>query len=545
MNSVTATSREVNSFVHEETLPLKSTDVHSYDTIEEDRLKGVTSILDESNDISTTYFQLLRDNVNYRYYWLSYVANHMGEWMTYLASISLIQDITLRNSIGNTTDRVNTLISILILVKLLPNVFFMPLGGVLADQYDRRKVQVTLDLTCSLLVLLFLTAAYCESIILLYLATFLQECFSGLYIPSNSAMLPMLANDSDSELQKATTLSGLTWSLMAAIGSSTGGLLVAVFGVQGCFMIDSLTYLISATLLAYRVEGTFVATEEEKKKQKKRASSITITRTTTNGCAVNNGGSDVFWTNAEFHAAIQHEEHQCIVDGGTDDDGDLTPEQQSQWSMFLYGLRFAFVDSPMVGCYALLKGTAALAFGATDVLNVSFSARGTEDNPSLTSFKLGALFGCVGIGCIIGSVLCDMLVALSRPLTIVRLCLTGFLLISLGCLTMGLFPDHFVCICLSGVVRSTGSSLVWINSVLLLQKYSPPILLGRVQSIDVASALLGEAISAMGGGLLMDNAGISPEQLSILLACISIGWFVFWSPFLACKTPKVPFSSDS
>jgi hypothetical protein len=357
-------------------------------------------------------------------------------------------------------------------------------------------------------------------------------------------MLPMLASGSEAELQKATTLSGLSWSLMAAIGSSTGGLLVALFGVKGCFCIDSMTYLTSAALLAYRVQGTFLPTEEETKR-KRRASSITVRRRTSiNGCSGNNGTTELIWGSSELHAAIEHEEQEFLVENGNHDDTDLIVVEQNHWFMFLYGLRFAFVESPFVGCYALLKGTAALAFGATDVLNVSFSTRGTENNPQLTSFKLGALFGCVGIGCIIGSVLCDKLVSLSRPLRIVRLCLLGFLLISLGCLTMGLFPDYFVFICLSGVVRSTGSSLVWINSVLLLQKYSPPILLGRVQSIDFASALFGEAVSAMGGGLLMDNAGVTPEQLSILLACISLGWFIFWSPFLAFKTPKEPYSSS-
>lgn len=531
---------------------------YEYDAIVDESVpqEGPSAILSNEDDLSSiTYLELLRDNSNYRYYWLSYVANHMGEWMTYLASISLIQEVTLADESGDAVDRVNTLISFLILVKLLPNVLFMPLGGVLADQYDRRNVQITLDVTSSFLVLLFLTASYQRSIPLLYIANFLQELLSGLYVPSNSAMLPMLASNSESELQKATTLSGLTWSLMAAIGSATGGLLVALFGVQGCFLIDSLTYLISAALLCYKVQGTFLATGEEKKQKRQRASSsMTITRTSTTGCARHNDGGTtdlMIWINSELHAAIQKEEQNCLVDtiGGAED-GDTSvvtldsSTTTSQWSMFLYGLRFVFIESPMVGCYALLKGTAALAFGATDVLNVSFSARGSENDPQVTSFKLGALFACVGIGCIIGSTLCDMLVTLSRPLRIVRLCLVGFLLLALGCLTMGLFPDHFWCICLSGVIRSTGSSLIWINSVLLLQKYSPPIVLGRVQSIDVASALLGEAISAMGGGLLMDNAGVSPEQLSILLAVVSVGWFVFWTPFLAFKTPKLAMETD-
>jgi MFS family permease len=460
-----------------------------------------------------------------------------GEWMTYLASITLIQEVTMIDENGN-DHRVNTLISVLILVKLLPNVFFMPLGGVLADKYDRRIVQIMLDVTCSFLVALFLSAAHFRSIPLLYLANLFQECLSGLYVPSNSAMIPMLANKSESELQKATTLNGLTWSLMAAIGSSTGGLLVASFGVNGCFVVDSVTYLTSAYLLTNHVKGRYMATEEERK-QKQRTSSLTITRTsTTNGTCAANPQTPLFGS-SELAASVQR---NLDDDSNHYNDDDRVSEplrtvQTSQWDMFVHGIKFAFVLSPTVGAYALLKGTAALAYGATDILNVSFSARGNEDDAQLTSFKLGALFGCVGLGCIIGSTMCDLLVTLSQPLHIVRLCLMGYCLIALGCLIMGMFPDHFGLICLSGIVRSTGSSLIWINSVLLLQKYSPPMLLGRVQSIDVASALFGEAVSALGGGLLMDNVGVSAEHLSMALAALSICFFAFWTPFLSFKTP--------
>jgi hypothetical protein len=312
--------------------------------------------------------------------------------------------------------------------------------------------------------------------------------------------------------------------------------------VQGCFMIDSATYLISAALLKYRVKGTFLATEEEMQ-QKRRASSISVimTRTSTTGSCANNQGPEKFLDSSEFNATLQRQ-----IDLGDDEkSSEFVSVQQSQWAMLLYGFRFAFVEEPLVGAYALLKGTAALAFGATDVLNVSFSARGSEDDPEKTSLKLGALFCCVGIGCIGGSMLCDMLVTLSQPLRIVRLCLVGYIVMSLGCLMMGMFPDQFACICLSGIIRSSGSSLIWINSVLLLQKYSPPIVLGRIRSIDVAAALLGEAVSAMGAGLLMDNLAVSPEQLSLLLAVVSLGVFFFWTPFLAFHTPKEPFSSFS
>ena len=77
-------------------------------------------------------------------------------------------------------------------------------------------------------------------------------------------------------------------------------------------------------------------------------------------------------------------------------------------------------------------------------MNVVFSSRNSETNPQRTSLKLGILFGCVGIGCIIGSTLCDLLVTLSQPLRIVRLCLVGYCLIALGALLMGMLGDSFL-----------------------------------------------------------------------------------------------------
>lgn len=459
--------------------------------------------------------------------------------MSYLASISLIQEIAEASSTSVASDRVNTLISILILVKLLPNVVFMPLGGVLADKYDRRRIQIILDVASSVAVLLYMMAIQYQSIPILYFATFCQESLSGLYIPSNASIVPLLTS-SESELEKATTLSGLTWSLMAALGSATGGVLVAAFGVRGCFVIDSMTYLTSASFLAFGVRGTFVATEEHKKQSslsmalagdqvpmeddetmsspRRRTSSFSIKCPTS---AVN-ATDDLI--SLEFEADTVSE------DGGAPSQttASKAAAATSQLSMFLDGLRFAFVVSPTVGAYALLKGAAALTFGAVDVLNVAFSERGSEGDSQRTSLKLGILFGCVGVGSILGSTLCDAFATLSRPQRTFHLCLAGYVLVSVGCLGMGLFPDQFALICFSGAIRATGTAVLWICSTLLLQKYTPTSILGRIRSIDFSAALLGEALSALGGGLLMDDLGVSAEGLSFLLAAIAIGLFLFW-----------------
>eukprot|EP00536_Pseudo-nitzschia_multiseries_P014710 jgi/Psemu1/246260/estExt_Genewise1.C_7570008 len=450
----------------------------------------------------------------------------MGDWMTYMASISLIQKVT------NNDDDKNTLISILVLVKLLPNVISMPMGGIMADSYDRRKVQIALDVLSSGVVVLFLWSYHQKSIPICYLANFVLEVLSGLYLPSNKAIIPQLVGnnakkskvENEEELKKGTTLTGMTWSTMAALGSMIGGILVATFGIDGCFIIDSVTYLISAALLYYGVEGNY---------------NVTITTPTTtedlNGTAKSETDFLLEEQRDSKDVTRDVDRQQCDAH----DDGN----DRSNGAMFFQSLKYAFVTEPLVGAYAFLKGSAAASFGAADVLNVTFSSRGSEMNPSLTSLKLGALFGCVGIGCIIGSLSVDIFSKLSRPRSIARLCLAGYFFQSFGLWQMSLFPDFFASTLASGVVRSIGSSLTWVASTLLIQKYTPPRLLGRVSSIDTSVALSAESLSALGGGLLMDYMAISPEGLSLILAAVALGFGILWSP-LAFKVPKASRKSE-
>ena len=111
---------------------------------------------------------------------------------------------------------------------------------------------------------------------------------------------------------------------------------------------------------------------------------------------------------------------------------------------------------------------------------------------------------------------------MSRPKRIVQLCLVGYFSMSIGCFLMGLFPKRFGFICVSGIIQCIGSSLICINSTMLIQKFTPSGLLGRISSIDTGIALFGEALSALCGDVLMDKMEVSPEDLSLILAAVSL-----------------------
>jgi hypothetical protein len=189
------------------------------------------SFADDDFAEDVTYFSLLRDNRPFRFFILSYIVAHLGEWLTYLASISAIEEIQMHNG-ADASSRMA--LSLLIVIRLLPNVILSPFGGALADGWDRRDIMMYLDVGGSLVAWIFVFALHQKSVGLIYFATFLQECMAGLYEPSRSAIIPLMC-PGDEEMKKATTLAGVVWSMIAAFGSAAGGFLVALVGIHGCY----------------------------------------------------------------------------------------------------------------------------------------------------------------------------------------------------------------------------------------------------------------------------------------------------------------------
>jgi MFS family permease len=179
------------------------------------------------------------------------------------------------------------------------------------------------------------------------------------------------------------------------------------------------------------------------------------------------------------------------------------------------------------GGIVFLKAAAFLVCGANDVLNVSYSERGTMDH---RSSRLGLLFGSVGVGCFIGPLFSDKYNDMSNPKIIQTICLVGFAVMTVGCIMMGVATDFYM-VLFSSAFRSMGCSVVWINSSLLLQKFCAPEMLGRVASIDYSAALLTEGLSAVLAGFLQDRYSLSAEDVSLLQGLASALLFIAWSVY--------------
>lgn len=180
------------------------------------------------------YFYLLRDYKYYRWVWISNVISRLGDWVNYLACLEIL----------NAYSSSGMLLSLYLITRSLPVFLMGPLAGVVADSFDRRYVMIFSDIARMVTVLAFLLVRSQSMLWLLFVVSVLQFVFGSLFEPARAALVPHVLDDY--ALVTANALSSTTWSAMAFIGSSAGGLVTGLFGPSGSYLIDSATYLLSA-----------------------------------------------------------------------------------------------------------------------------------------------------------------------------------------------------------------------------------------------------------------------------------------------------------
>ena len=129
----------------------------------------------------------------------------------------------------------------------LPQCLAAPLSGVLNDRLSRRRVMIAADLVRAGIVLLMLLVQSRELVGLIYVLLFMETTMWAFFEPARSAVIPNIAHGP--ELLAANTLSSTTWSVTLAVGSALGGVVAVAFGRNTVFLVNALSFLISASLV--------------------------------------------------------------------------------------------------------------------------------------------------------------------------------------------------------------------------------------------------------------------------------------------------------
>src|SRR5688572_12960647 len=183
------------------------------------------------------YWRLLRTNRDFRLLYFGTLISLGGDWFLTVALLDLVLQLT-----GSAT-----LASLMMLCQTLPIFLFTPHAGHVIDRLDRQKLMIAVDLARAVACLLPLLARTPETLPFAFAGVIIISIGSGYFEPASHAALPNLVAQED--LGPANVLMGSTWGTMLAVGAAIGGLVTMQFGRDASFVIDAISFVVSALLL--------------------------------------------------------------------------------------------------------------------------------------------------------------------------------------------------------------------------------------------------------------------------------------------------------
>jgi MFS family permease len=161
--------------------------------------------------------------------------SQLGDWLYNLALVVLVYERTHSPMWAGITTA----------ARIVPFVVVGPLGGVIADRFDRRRVMIACDLArMGLMLLLAVVAAARLPIVLAPLIAALATAAATPYLPSASAVTPRVVPDAD--LPGANAARTATVGLGIVAGPALGGLLLLLGSPGLAFAVNGLTFGFSA-----------------------------------------------------------------------------------------------------------------------------------------------------------------------------------------------------------------------------------------------------------------------------------------------------------
>ncbi len=147
-------------------------------------------------------------------------------------------------SLAVATTRSGMVVSGVMLSRAIPAMVAGPLAGVVLDRLDRKRVMMASDLLRGVLAALFILTVNRRDTWLLYLLSALLMAASPFFTAGRAAVLPTIATKD--ELHTANSLTQTTQWTTLALGAFLGGASVMQFGYRWAFTGNALSFLISA-----------------------------------------------------------------------------------------------------------------------------------------------------------------------------------------------------------------------------------------------------------------------------------------------------------
>jgi MFS family permease len=392
--------------------------------------------------------------------WLAQIVSEIGDWFYTLAIYSLLLQLTGRASS----------VALALIVQVLPQTFIGPVAGVINDRVRRKRVMITADVIRMVIVLAMLLVRSRSTVWMVYPLLLLETLMAAFFEPARAAVIPNIAPREDVLL--ANTLSSATWSVNLLIGASVGGIVAALLGRDAVFLLNALSFLLSAVLIGrMRFE--------------------------------------------EPHAQAA---------------APLRARDALDFSPIVEGVRYVRKDRRLLA--AVFGKAGELMIGPSWVL---FTVMGHQyfhvrllgiDPQRGAMLGMSLLLGARGIGAVFGPLFSARWAGQSgRRLQLGVL--LGYLTIGVGYFGLGVAPNVWVA-CLFIALAHCGGSTVWVFSTTLLQLNTEDRFRGRVFSADLGLAMLTVAIGAYVCGVFLDH-GVSARVVASGTGLIMVVPAMLWA----------------
>lgn len=387
------------------------------------------------------YGALLRNNRNFRYLWAGQVVSLLGDWFNLIASASLIAELSESGlAIGG-----------LFVVRMLAQLLATPFAGVAADRYNRKRILIMTDITRAITVCGFLLVREPQHLWMLYALTAIQLGISGFFFPTRNAILPELV--SPQELGAANAISSATWSVMLALGAALGGLAAGIWGNRPAFVIDAVSFVVSAVILAQISYRQPVDTASRDR---------------------------------TVAAALQQ---------------------------YLNGLRYLRKNSDILAIAFQKPAVALIISSPYQVMQVTVAEQVFVFGKG-GGIGLGLIFGIVGVGTGIGPIIARYFAG-DKNRSLRRSIIAGYLIAALG-LLVGHSLSSFPVFLLGTLMRGVGVGIIWVFSTQLLLQLVPNQVRGRVFATEWAMFTLFSAAGAAIAGGAADTVDKIPDVLLVM-----------------------------
>ncbi|PEW47066.1 MFS transporter [Bacillus cereus] len=182
--------------------------------------------------MSVSYSTLLKTNNNFNKLFYGQTLSVLGDWFHTVALVTFVYSIT----------ESPFMIALTFISKGLPQLLLSPFIGGVVDRFSKKKILIFTDVLRGMIVLTYLFALY--KIEIIFISNICLSVLSCLFEPAKQATLKNIVHQN--HFVTANSLSSTMNGFMSIMGASLGGIIAQSLHIEFAFLVNSLSYFISA-----------------------------------------------------------------------------------------------------------------------------------------------------------------------------------------------------------------------------------------------------------------------------------------------------------